>query len=376
MIKNKKFMWTVILTASVLIGLIAIFLLFSIQKQDTVEFLEQDTVNSLIVKNEGDLTEINRNFSDAKNLSEFEKTDFIPTLEHTIDARNNAVYCVTLLYAWDEVRKLIDKPLTISPNDTDLLLLNNSQSFMYALKNGEYSTSSEIIGNTIKAKAEFSKSLPFEVKLNSYDKKLKFKGEKVASFGVTGYSNNKQLKIVEIVYYKNDNNFIIKLLPKDKTHEIILFKTNKVFNSMVEMNEEIIKLTEIGKKERRNEKSKWKYYINSDYNDEVVIPKFKFNIETNYATLEGNKFNAAQQAYRIRTAWQRTAFLLDESGAEIESEAVVMVDSLSRREEEEEIIQKPKKMIFDKDFLILLKRTDSRNPYFGLWVTNTELMVK
>jgi hypothetical protein len=37
---------------------------------------------------------------------------------------------------------------------------------------------------------------------------------------------------------------------------------------------------------------------------------------------------------------------------------------------------KPKKMIFDKPFLILLKRTDAKNPYFGLWATNTELMTK
>jgi len=46
-------------------------------------------------------------------------------------------------------------------------------------------------------------------------------------------------------------------------------------------------------------------------------------------------------------------------------------------EEIEEIEKpKPKKMIFDKPFLILLKRKDAKNPYFGLWNTNTELMIK
>ena len=37
---------------------------------------------------------------------------------------------------------------------------------------------------------------------------------------------------------------------------------------------------------------------------------------------------------------------------------------------------KSKIMRFDKPFLLLLKRKDSSNPYFGLWITNTELMLK
>jgi hypothetical protein len=60
-------------------------------------------------------------------------------------------------------------------------------------------------------------------------------------------------------------------------------------------------------------------------------------------------------------------------GADIESEAEVEV---TEEVEEEHEKPKPKKMIFDKPFLILLKRTDAKNPYFGLWTTNTELMTK
>jgi len=303
-----------------------------------------------------------RKFPQVKKLSEYKNTDFLPTLEHKIDRRKNAVYCAALLYAWEEIRKQIDLPLTLSPEDTDLTLLNNSKSFINVLKSSEYTTSVEVKGNTIKAKAEFNKSLPFEVNLNSYDNRLTFKRETVASFGVRGTNNNKKLQIVEIIYYKNDSNFIIKLLPKDKEHEIILFKTDKVFNSMAEMNKEIEKLSEIGKNERKNEKHQWKYRITG--NDEVLIPKFNFNIETNYATIEGKNFKTSKQNYQIIKAWQRTAFLLNEKGAEIESEAEIWVKSRS------------KKMFFDKDFLILLKSTDAANPYFGLWVVNTELMVK
>jgi len=33
-------------------------------------------------------------------------------------------------------------------------------------------------------------------------------------------------------------------------------------------------------------------------------------------------------------------------------------------------------MIFDKPFLVLLKRSDAKNPYFAMWVANSELFLK
>ena len=325
------------------------------------------------VKNLSDCNE-DQDSSRGRELSEFEKTDFIPTIEHKIDSKRNAVYCATLLYAWNEIREIIKLPLEVSEKNHDLILLNASRSFVDVLKTNEYTVSGTVEGDLIITKAEFSKSLPFEIKLENFKNKLLFDGEAVASFGITGYSNYKQQKNVRIIYYKNDKNFIIKLLPKDVNHEILLFKTEKTFNSMAEMVNEIEKLTEIGKTEKKNEKLSWKYYFADE--DDVVIPKFNFNIETNYSTLEGNKFQTKTTDYQIEKAWQRTAFILDESGAEIESEAVVAILECAEMEEEDYEKPKPKKMIFDSPFLILLKRTDAKNPYFGLWTTNTELMIK
>ncbi|MDD3772942.1 MAG: hypothetical protein PHC38_09855, partial [Weeksellaceae bacterium] len=204
-----------------------------------------------------------------------------------------------------------------------------------------------------------------------YTGKLTFDEQKVASFGVDGFDEYELLQSVKIMYYKDDNNFIAKLLPKDKTHEIILFKTEENFNSMIEMITEITKLTEVGNQEKENEKINWKYRWNDE--DKLRIPKFNFNIETNYSTLEGTHFNAGNQIYNIETAWQRTAFILDENGAEIESEAWMKATSVAEEDREK---PHPKKLIFDKEFLILLKRTDTERPYFGLWTSNTELMIK
>ena len=69
--------------------------------------------------------------------------------------------------------------------------------------------------------------------------------------------------------------------------------------------------------------------------------------------------------------YQRTAFVINERGAEVESKAEVAVT-----EEMVEELPKPKTMIFDKPYLILLKRIDSRYPYFAMFVSNSELMKK
>lgn len=313
-----------------------------------------------------------REFSEVKNLSEYANTEFIPTLEHQISKENNAVYCATMLFSWNEIRKIIRSEISVPNEYPDLKLLNDSKSYIGVLNRDEYKASGEVDGNMIKARAEFKKSLPFEIKLNSYKGKLTFDGRKVASFGVAGFDDDEILRLTKIVYYKDDNNFIVKLLPKDKTHEIVLFKTEQSFHSMAEMVNEISKLTETGNREREDKNFYWKYRWN--YEDELRIPKFNFNIETNYSTLEGSQFSADKQIFNIEKAWQRTAFILDESGAEIESEASIAVAADAAEEEVEE--PKPKKMIFDKEFLILLKRKDSEQPYFGLWSTNTELMIK
>ena len=61
--------------------------------------------------------------AEEENLSEFERTQFVPTLESPICSDTNAVYCATFLFAWDEVRKIVGTPLSISDSYRDLNLL-------------------------------------------------------------------------------------------------------------------------------------------------------------------------------------------------------------------------------------------------------------
>jgi len=309
----------------------------------------------------------NRKFPEVQNLSNYNNTEFIQTLESKFSNEKNAVYSASLLYSWNEIRNILKPPFQIKKEFKELKLLNSSKSFVAISQNDEYMASGNIIGKDITLTASFKKSLAFKVKMESFDNNLIFNETLVPAFGMLGKDDN-IAKTIKILYYKNDDNFIVKLFPKDTEHEIILIKINKRFKTMQAIIAEIEKKEKVAEKQKKKDKFLWKYYFQD--NDELLIPKFSFNIETGFKNLNNSLFVANNEEYYIDSTYQRTAFILDEIGTEIESEALMFVKSTEALEE----IPKQKKLHFNKDFFIMLKRVDTRNPYFAMWVANTELM--
>ena len=244
---------------------------------------------------------------DAKNLSEYKGTQFIPTLEYNISDKNNSVYCATLLFAWDEIRKQVKDSIKILNSYKDLNMVNQSKSYVDVLNKDEYQVEVNITQLSVTAKAEFKKSLPFDYSMTSFSNKLKFYGEKVSSFGIIGHNDYSQLSQIEILYYRDDNNFIIKLIPEDKNHEIILFKTEQKYSNIAEMADTINHFIDARQIEIRDFKKRWRYDFKE--NDILIIPKINFDIETVYKTLEGNIFRTSKRDYKILKASQRTAFV-------------------------------------------------------------------
>jgi hypothetical protein len=329
---------------------------------------QQQEESTTVVKEEDSISEPKTaQLPEEQDLSNFQGTQFNLTLEHAIDSKKNNIYSVTMLYAWNEIRTSIANNITIDKGLEDLTLLNNSNSFIDVLKQNEYIVNTEITEFEIKAKAEFSKMLPFEIPFEK-NFEILFNEQKVAAFGCygPGYEFQEQM---DILYYESDDHFVVQLNPIDKEHSLILYKTNKIFPSMSAYLTALNNVIELGKQEMKTEENSWKYDFNDD--DVLKIPKFSFNLSTNYPSLVGNTFIGDSKNYEITRAWQRTAFHLDEGGAIIESEAA-MEAAVEAMEEE---MQTPKNLIFDKPFLILSKRVDAQHPYFCMWVANSELMI-
>ena len=150
-----------------------------------------------------------RQFPKERELSSSNNTEFVATLESKIDSKKNNIYAASLLFAWDEIRRELDAELLVDPKYRDFVLFNQCKSYQKALNSEEYTSSTEIIGDTICARATFSISLPFPEKLKSYKDNLTFGNQNVASFGARG-SDRFEFRIIKILYYKYDNNFVIQ----------------------------------------------------------------------------------------------------------------------------------------------------------------------
>ncbi|HBG48773.1 MAG TPA: hypothetical protein DDW90_04590, partial [Cyanobacteria bacterium UBA9971] len=153
--------------------------------------------------------------------------------------------------------------------------------------------------------------------------------------------------------------FIVKLTPKGSNDEIFLAKIPPKTTLA-----DTLKYAQ----------SKINIFSN-DYledGDTLQIPKFDFKIDHSYDELVGKRFlNRNFKNYVIAKAIQNTSFKLNEKGAILKSEAkiIIMKDCIA--------VQKaPRKLIFNKPFLIYLKEKRAINPYLVIWVDNTDLLVK
>ncbi len=311
----------------------------------------------------------NNPFPEVKKLTEFKKTVFLPSLETPFDFKRNGIYAASFLMAWDEIKKEVRDPIRKFDCE-ELTRMDSSDSYKEVMNENEYESSiqikrydSSLEGESffIHAHANFRKSLPFMYPLKRDEKSLQFLLHKVSSIGFSGNNSG-----VSILYYKNDDDFAIGILPKDQAHEIILMKSS--FKEDLILKNEIHRLEELVSefKQGKDDKNRWKYNFNDD--DRVSIPIIEFDIEANYPEIEGCEFFTDKRNFFMLTASQRTAFVLNEKGAEIESEGgFVMTESL----EEQPTL---KMMIFDKHYLILLKKKKSRYPYFAMFVANSEIL--
>ncbi len=308
---------------------------------------------------------------EVTSLDNLKQTDFVITLENPISENKNIIYAPAFLFAWDKIKEELKFPIIVGKANTiDFNLLNKSISHQSSLTDNEYSATAEIVDGAIIAKAFFNKTLPFETKLQVLDEPINFDTTKVSAFGMY-YYNEDAIKFTQILYYKDDDNFILKLVPKDKRHEIILVKGLDKYQTLKDAIKLTNELVSKGKQEQTDNKLLWKYQI--VHEDIFAIPAIKFNIATNYKNIEGQGFSTSDtKKHSVQVAYQRTGFIFNENGAVVESEAVAVTDSASA----EPIITHPKKMIFDRPFLIIIKRADKSNPYFVMKVANAELLTR
>lgn len=202
--------------------------------------------------------------------------------------------------------------------------------------------------------AYFLKEVKYKTKFSKDD--ISFQEQKVEGFKT---KNSEQKESIKILNYENDNNFIIKLELKDEKDELFLAKGYDMSDPQNIVN----KINKYNKKTLPS----------LDPIDYFEAPVLHLDHTKNYNELS-NKFlnNKGFEEYFIKEMYENIKFDMDEEGARVENEAVIMgfTNSINMQE----IKKRPKYFILNKPYWIIMKRADSNNPYFILGVNNTEVM--
>lgn len=173
------------------------------------------------------------------------------------------------------------------------------------------------------------------------------------------YAKTKEQKAnVNIIHYENDDKFIVNLRLKDEKDNIFLAKgydmgdPENVVNSINKDGQTIESM---------------------DDSDTFAAPKLHLDHHREYTELTQKPFaNKGFEQYSIAQMFENIKFDMDEKGARVENEAVISITlGISPISPEP---KKPKNLLLDKPYWLIMQRRDSKNPYFILGVKNPELM--
>jgi hypothetical protein len=101
--------------------------------------------------------------------------------------------------------------------------------------------------------------------------------------------------------------------------------------------------------------------------DVLQIPRLDFDVDHSFRELIGlHLLNQGWEKWFVARATQYISFKLNEKGAVVKSEGRIVVKKGPQ----------PRRLVFDRPFLIYLKQKGAEYPYLAVWVGNSELLMK
>ncbi|HUB66526.1 MAG TPA: hypothetical protein VL981_03475 [Candidatus Methylacidiphilales bacterium] len=329
------------------------------------------------------------------DVSKLKDTELVAHPDTPLDDGKNVLWCGTLQLAWNEAIKLAGAKLHFVQQPPVVDLLNQEDFTENDLDPGSYVAVADFERNNVEdeIRAALEKTFqgaaspelippkpshpgPFDFVAYAYLYKdlafaHPFATNDPMAFGTTQVKNfgfGKDLDLlpdgvmeqVSIYDYRSQDDFIIKLKPKTEGDELILAKLPPGATLQETINSVLERIAghqpePIGPGPR------------------LAIPKLNFDLRRHFPELEGLTLKPGPvmkvKNLVITSVQQLVRFQLNEKGAILKSEAAMMVAGAAMPIAERHI------MIFDKPFLILMKRTNSDRPYFALWVGNATLLV-
>lgn len=345
-------------------------------------FVYKDFLNK-----ENNKTENVKENKNSENLTENTDTKLLKGNTGSFD-QGNYVYGAAMNLAWNEMK---DNILHETPkfNTTDsetlgLISVFNSAPFTkkdldeksYYVKSGFGQKTVTTINQESKQKFPSKSFSDLDLELNPQDfiayayflkeveylepfttDEVTFNDEQVKGFYADTLS---QKENVEVLQYSDQDHFIVKINLKDNSDEIFLAKG-------FDMNDPADAVEKINMDNKNGLPSLGK-------NDIFKIPEVHLDYARKYDQLLGLSFqNKGFEDYAIKEMVEKIKFDINNKGARVENEAVIAAptSAVATKEPTER-----KLIVLDKPFWVVMKRTDSQNPYFILGINNSSLLGK
>jgi hypothetical protein len=345
---------------------------------------------------ENEMTSVG-DFPTERDATTFRTTDIVPHLADAIKADRNYVYCATFQMAWDDFREFFGGNLQVESRPSLATGLNGPPFPRSSLSSASNvarmglvrerirdkiiaemaekfpgitpSLSDSVSPDGVIAYAFLQKNLPFAVRFDRISEPLIFHAAagdtSVTCFGfkeldkATGNVDGLKQQ-VDVLHYESDDEFVLRLKPT--SDEIVLAKIRPAA-TLGETLRTVQSLIGTGSKKVDRPKLEDK--------DKLLIPRLGFNVLRDYDELIGKHLeNPGKEEWFIAEAKQAVRFLLNESGARLESEMQLGADWNGHPP----LPPPPRMFVFDRPFLLYMKEPSAEQPYLVIWVANAELM--
>jgi hypothetical protein len=327
---------------------------------------------------------------------QLQRTVIVPTLDTPLPEGKTAVWCASFQVAWNELRAAVgNAPIRLDGAGDLVRELNEARSPDRDLVPEMYYATAGFArdgvagrvrdemkrrfpdavvppldeGEAAVAYAYLAASLRFHAPY--FEDRLVFtdssgKSADVRAFGFRKQRGDRARQVreqAELLFAEENLNdeltaCAIDLDKNSAPHQIVAARVPKR-GSLAEM------YADVGRRVRKSRDGE-RHPAAFDRPAELVVPVMSWRIDHSFRDLEGKSFlNPSFRGLTIGRAFQVIEFSLDETGADVKSEAGVTLKGIG-----------PPRIHLDGPYLLYMKKRGAEGPFFVMWVENSELMAR
>ncbi len=337
----------------------------------------------------------------AGDSTRLERTVIVPTLDSPSPPGKNVIWCSSFQLAWNEIRdNVIGAPLQVIGAQPLADRLNNvphcasdlDPRSVYAaggwIRDGivdqikkdmaarfpsqelpDFNDYEEIGG--LLAYSYLTAHVPFKYPFRQVNGKFTFTDSQGNESNVKGFGLwqaflsqyediRRQIEILYVLpedseHFEGTKEYALDLCRHSEPYQVVVAVVEPK-GTLAETYEHVQQgIEQFRKQGPRYEHARW-----FQESDELRVPEMFYRIDHRFTELIGKM--VANVGMPIVEAMQTVEFRLDRSGALLESQARVAIAAT------------PREFLFDRPFLIYMKKRNAARPFFVMWVDNAELL--